>query len=43
MLGVLMCYLMLQMVLLEGLWSRKEKEQPMNETEEAPITHKKAC
>lgn len=44
MLGVLMCYLMLQMLLLEGLWTRKAKEEPQKESEaELVVNHKEAC
>ncbi len=43
MLGIFICYVMVQMVLLEGLWSRKVKEKPIEKTEEVSSAHKKAC
>lgn len=43
MLGVFMCYLMLQMVLLEGLWSRKAEEESVEKLEEVSSARKKAC
>ncbi|MBQ6818133.1 MAG: hypothetical protein IJP35_00815 [Clostridia bacterium] len=47
MLGVLMCYLMLQMVLLEGLWSKKESKEAKPRPQKARRCdsefHQRAC
>ncbi len=49
MLGVFMCYLMLQMLLLEGLWSRPSRgqtdKQPAGKAIERqkPFCRDKAC
>ena len=44
MLGVLMCYLMIQMLLLEGLWDRKAQAEPEEQSEiEVIVHHKEAC
>ena len=41
MLGIFICYVMVQMVLLEGLWNRKAKEEPMEKIEEGSSARKK--